>query len=30
MAWSFLVMLSFAALAVLFSYKQFDKENAIL
>lgn len=30
MAWSFLVMLSFAALAVLFSYKRFDKENAIL
>lgn len=30
MAWSFFVMLSFAALAVLFSYKRFDKENAIL
>lgn len=30
MAWSFFVMLSFAALAVLFSHKRFDKENAIL
>lgn len=30
MAWSFFVMLSFAVLAVLFSYKRFDKENAIL
>lgn len=30
MTWSFFVMLSFAALAVLFSYKRFDKENAIL
>lgn len=30
MTWSFFVMLSFAALAVLFSHKRFDKENAIL
>lgn len=30
MAWSFFVMFAFAALAVLFSYKRFDKENAIL